>query len=65
MTPKEIATIFKYTRPSKIAKPLGYVHRLEMWESVVLSMSERMDEIYKGWNNEMFLVACGFYEDTK
>ena len=62
MTPKEIASIMKYCKPSKVAKPRGYAHRLEMWESAVLYLSERMDEIYKGWNNEAFLTACGFYE---
>lgn len=62
MTPQELASTMKYCKPSKMAKPKGYTHRLEMWEGAVMYLSERMDEIYKGWDSEAFLTACGFYE---
>ncbi len=62
MTPTEIAKILHYTKPSKVAKPKGFSHRLEKWESIVLEFAERLEpNIVK----ESFLELCGFFEDIQ
>ena len=62
MTPTEIAKILCYTKPSKAAKPKGFSHRLEKWESIVLEFAEQLEpNIVK----ESFLTLCGFYEDIQ
>lgn len=62
MEPTKIAEILRYTKPSKIAKPKGFAHRLEKWESIVLEFANELD---KSVVRESFLEMCGFFEDVE
>jgi hypothetical protein len=63
MNAVEIAKILNYTKPSKIAKPKGFSHRMEEWESIVLEFCQEFTNKDANFVKERFLTACGFYED--
>jgi hypothetical protein len=59
---EKLAGTFKFCKPSKIAKPKGFSHRLEMWEGIVLEFCKTLSNENPRFNNEKFLTACGFFE---
>lgn len=65
MDEKDIAKVLKYTRPSKIAKPKGFSHRIEKWESIVLEFCQEFMNKNPDFISEPFLEACGFYDNIQ
>ena len=52
----KIADTLRYCMPSRIAKPRGYKHRLEMWEGVVMEMCKMLAQDNPAFNKTTFLM---------
>lgn len=65
MTSKDyvvLAQNFKYCKPSKIAKPKGFSHRLEMWQGIVLETCNTLRMENHRFDKQKFLTACGYFD---
>lgn len=59
MNYNKIAEILEYTKPSKVAKPKGFSHRMTKWVEIVMEFA---DTISNQNTRENFLVSCNYYD---
>lgn len=51
-----LADALNWCKPSKIAKPRGYAHRLEEWQGIVTEITDRLAQDNPRFQRGIFLT---------
>jgi hypothetical protein len=57
-----LAEVLKYCKPSQIARPQGFEHRMHAWGIVCEEMARKLKEDNSKFDTNKFYIACGYVE---